>query len=245
MSKHFIVLAALTAATFLPSRAFAYRPFEETNAEVAETGELELEMGALGITHVGEHNFYSPGLIVNWGFYERFELVLENSSAFLLGGGDGASASFVQTNVLVKYILREGVLQEKEGISIALEGGVLVPTFPHMEDHVGASIAGIASYRWPFLTVHVNARMALNRESLAEFLGGVIVEGPYEWTVRPVAELFIGDVFKTGTSARAALLGGIWRITEKFSADAAFRLIHEGAEDGYEVRAGITYGLAI
>src|SRR5207253_9284581 len=60
--------------------SFAYRPFDGTDAAVAGRGELEIELGPAGLLRIGPDRFLvAPALIVNLGFADRWELVLERS----------------------------------------------------------------------------------------------------------------------------------------------------------------------
>src|SRR3984957_13843763 len=57
--------------------AHAYRPFDGTDADVAELHELELELGPIGYyNRAGAHDFVSGG-VLNFGFAHRFGLLLQ------------------------------------------------------------------------------------------------------------------------------------------------------------------------
>ena len=47
----------LCAALAMPPLAFAYRPFDSTDAAVAAKGEVELELGPLGFLKTGPDRF--------------------------------------------------------------------------------------------------------------------------------------------------------------------------------------------
>src|SRR5438132_1809354 len=71
--------------------ALAYRPFDGTDAAVAERGQLEIELGPVGLLREGSDRFLVlPALIANVGFAERLELVLEGRHDLLLGVAGGA-----------------------------------------------------------------------------------------------------------------------------------------------------------
>src|SRR5207244_13148693 len=60
------------------STAQAYRPFDGTDAAVAETGELEIEFGALEYRReAAERALFAPNLRINYGFTTGWEPVLE------------------------------------------------------------------------------------------------------------------------------------------------------------------------
>jgi hypothetical protein len=65
--------------------------------------------------------------------------------------------------VFVKAVLREGALQEKPGVSVAVEVGPLLPsTLPH-EHSVGFEAVGIVSGKLEPVTLHVNGGGGLDR----------------------------------------------------------------------------------
>src|SRR5207244_3681390 len=58
--------------------ARAYRPFNSTDAAVAEKGQVEIELGPFGLVQEGSDRWLvAPSVILNWGFADRWELVLE------------------------------------------------------------------------------------------------------------------------------------------------------------------------
>src|ERR1700722_6919106 len=67
-------VAGLLLAT--PATALAYRPFDGTDAAVAEKGEFELELGPVGYYQVGqERDLVLPALVLNYGIVVRVVLV--------------------------------------------------------------------------------------------------------------------------------------------------------------------------
>ena len=64
------------------STAQAYRPFDGTDAAVAETGELEIEFGALEyLREAAERALFAPNLRINYGFTPGWEAVVEGEVA--------------------------------------------------------------------------------------------------------------------------------------------------------------------
>jgi hypothetical protein len=231
-----IVLSALFAA----APAGAYRPFDETDAGVSEYREVELELGPVSYLHGSGGDAYAPGLIFNYGFAPRFEAVIDAHDALLFGGPDlAARRRRLETGVLVKGVLREGVLQGGSGPSVAVEAGALLPSVP-VAGGVGAALTGIVSERWSNLAVHVDAEGDVTREGELAFIGGTILEGPDRWAVRPVTELL--TIRQTaGGPTYSALLGAIWRAGERLTPDIAVRLADEAGARVIEVRAGVTW----
>ena len=61
--------ATAAALTFWCGEADAYRPFDGTDAAVAETGEIEIELGPVEYLRTGaERMLLAPDLRVNYGF---------------------------------------------------------------------------------------------------------------------------------------------------------------------------------
>jgi hypothetical protein len=149
--------AALVAALLAwCGAAQAYRPFDGTDAAVAETGEVEIELGPVEYLREGsERVLFAPDVRINYGFTPGWEAALEGDLAHGLGA-DTTGTSVMGNDALLKGVLREGSLQEKPGPSIATELGILLPGI-HDERGTGFSLAGILSQRWDWGTVHFNA----------------------------------------------------------------------------------------
>ncbi len=60
----------------LADPAAAYRPFDGTDAAVADVGEVEIEFQPIGAIRAGQTKEISDA-ILNFGFAERWELVLQ------------------------------------------------------------------------------------------------------------------------------------------------------------------------
>jgi len=234
----------LALCVSLPSQyALAYRPFDSTDADVAHAGEFELELGPIGSLREGANkSWVAPAVVANFGLQDDRELVLEGQRQSLREGTpDTPSASLVDTGMFIKQILRRGVLQGEAGLSVATEYGVLLPEV-HGEHGTGASLAGIVSQRWPAATVHVNTVFALNREHNPDAFLGVIIEGPYDWPVRPVMELFTEHA-SGNPRVVSRLIGLIWRSTEQLSFDIGIRSASAGDQHIDEIRVGLTFGI--
>lgn len=107
----------------------------------------------------------------------------------------------------------------------------------------GASIAGIASDRWNWGTVHLNAAAALTRQQRADLFLSAIVEGPRAWPVRPVAEIF-GEREFGAFSTASLLVGAIWQARKNVAVDFGLRGARIGDHTAGEIRAGITFALS-
>ena len=141
-------VAALAATlTSWCGEAVAYRPFDGTDAAVAETGEIEVELGPVEYLRAGaERTLLAPDLRINYGFISRWEAALEGKLTHGLTAGIPGT-SLLESQALLKGVLREGTLQEKPGPSIGTEFGVLLPGI-NDQHGTGAVLNGIVSHRW-------------------------------------------------------------------------------------------------
>src|SRR5262249_7729486 len=183
-------VAALAAAlTSWCGEAVAYRPFDGTDAAVAETGEMEIELGPVEYLRVGAGRaLLAPDLRINYGFISRWEAALEGKLTHGLTA-EIPGTSLVESQALLKGVLREGTLQEKPGPSIAPDFGVPLPGINNHHG-TGALLNGIVSHRWDWGPAPLNAQVDLTRQQHADYFLDSIIEGPHDWPVRPVAEFF-------------------------------------------------------
>ena len=222
--------------------AHAYRPFDGTDADVVEPKSFEIEAGpAHYFRHAEQSYLIAPSLILSLGIIERLELVVDANQYVALGKlSPGVSrVGFLGDDILLKYVLREGSIQDKAGASVAVEGGVLTPEVNGTADF-GGSLALIASDRRAWGSVHWNEWFEYNRDHHADLFSGLIVEGPRDWRVRPVAETFYDQDFVTDRTV-SALVGAIWTARDSLSFDAAVRAARKGDENEAEVRLGLTW----
>lgn len=232
-----MLCASIAAAAWSP--AYAYRPFDGTDAAVAEPGVFELEIGASRVRQGDSRTLALPAATFNFGIAGDTEIVIDARLARQLGAYEGYRTSLDDTALSVKHVWRKGVLQDEAGISIASECGVLLPTL-HGESGTGATCAGIASERFGEAAVHVNAALARTREKTTSRFLGAIVEGPESWAVRPVMELSL-ERESNGSRTNSALLGAIWKQSEDLSLDVGVRQARVDGEHLTEVRLGATW----
>jgi hypothetical protein len=234
------VLVCLGAAW--PGAALAYRPFDGTDAAVADPGELEIEMQPAGLRRddAGK-TLVAPATVLNFGLQQQWELVLEGQLETPLSAS-GPSV-LTASGAFLKHVLREGVLQDKSGPSIATEFGLLLPDSDG-SNRLGASLAGIVSQRWDWGTVHLNGEVAITRDHNADIFLGAIVEGPIKWKVRPVAEIFYEDEVGAARTI-SGLVGAIWQVDDKLSFDVGFREALTNGRPVSEIRAGFTIGFPL
>ncbi|HYV67283.1 MAG TPA: hypothetical protein VE964_13655, partial [Myxococcales bacterium] len=238
------VVLVLGAALAVSPAAQAYRPFNGTDAAVADEGQMEIELGPAGYVREGSDDFLvAPSAIFNWGFAERWEIVLEGRQFVRLGSDGPEPRVSLQDDALsLKTVLREGTLQEKSGISLALELSMLLPEI-NGDNGAGAEATLIASQKTEQLTVHLNGAVTWTRAHEAGWFAGAIAEVHDAWTVRPVAEVFADGEGSLPVSV-SGLAGAIWRVSDNLSFDAAVRLARAGGVDTTELRAGLTWAFA-
>src|SRR5215472_15364899 len=69
---------AFGIATFGSTASFAYRPFDGTDAAVADPKEVEIEFEPAGVLRQNaQTSLIAPFMIFNYGFEKNWELVLQ------------------------------------------------------------------------------------------------------------------------------------------------------------------------
>jgi hypothetical protein len=144
---------------------------------------VEIELGYFNLERTRRENtITTPSAVLNYGFAKNWEAVGEFRVQ--------ASPDFEITDpgLSVKGVLKEGVLQDKQGVSVAVEAGLLLPsTFPHVHG-VGFEAIGIVSGKLTPVTVHINGGGGLDRDDRHAFaVWGVIGELPVHPRLRLVA----------------------------------------------------------
>jgi hypothetical protein len=238
----FVVVIGAVLLAGAPDTAQGYRPFDGTDAAVADVGEVEIELQPAGLARSpGQKTLIAPAVVYNYGFIKDWELVLESQLETPLSPS-GASV-LTESGVFLKHVLRRGTLQDQAGPSIATEFGVLLPDTLG-PGGTGASAALIVSQRWDWGTVHFNAEALWTRDQHAGAFTSIILEGPAKWTVRPVAEISHEEAFGR-THITAGLVGAIWQVRDNLSLDLAFKHSVNNAGHADELRAGLTFGFSV
>jgi hypothetical protein len=234
--------AGVVAVCLLATPAAAYRPFDGTDAAVAGLNEVEIELQPAGALQAGSQStLIAPQVVYNYGFAERWEVVLQGQVETPLS--PSGVSSLAATGAFLKYVARPGVLQNETGASIAVEFGPLLPGI-NADPGVGFSWNTIVSQRWDWGTAHLNVETNLTRDQHGEAFLDVILEGPSTWKVRPVFEVFYDKVW-TQTESRSALIGAIWQVENELSLDAAFRYALVNGHPVNEIRAGMTFAFKL
>jgi hypothetical protein len=240
-----IVVAGVVVAA-VSSSAFAYRPFDGTDAAVAKLGDVEIEYAPLDLLR--DHSLstiIAPFTIVNFGIAENWEAVFSGQADYPQAPSTDPYA-ITGVSAFLKYVVRPGVLQDKSGPSVAVEFGPLLPGF-RADQSYGADLAVIVSQRWDWGTINWNAQTQYTRDHHADAFLSAIIEGPDKWKVRPVAEFYYEEEIGVARTM-SALVGAIWQVNEELSFDFAVRhaVVSEigipGLRPVEEIRAGFTVG---
>ena len=241
-----LALATLAAGIALATPAFAYRPFDGTDGDVAGVGEFELEMGPAQFlsTPAGRY-IVAPATVLNLGVARGLELVVDFKDFLGVEPVAGQPRMrLLDTDVFLKSVLRRGTLQGETGVSIALEAGPLLPEIGGNKNF-GAQANLITSYRWDALSLHLNTSAALTRDQQLDGFVSLILEGPHDWAIRPVAEVYTEHETGGNDATYSALAGAIWQIRDAFALDAAVRYAVQPGNNDFEVRFGLTWGVAL
>ena len=241
MKRLVLVLLGLVVGIAPTRQASAYRPFDSTDAAVADVKELEIELGPVGYRQgQGERTLIAPAYVLNYGFVKNWEFVAEGRGEHPLSPAAHTNSRLVGNAINLKGVLREGDLQGKSGPSVATEFGVLLPGV-NDEQGYGLSWIGIVSQRWSWGTAHFDFGAELTRDHNTNLIVGTIIEGPFSWTVRPVAELRYERQFGfIKTDTLSALVGAIWKVMDNLSFDVGVREAWVNRLPKTELRAGLT-----
>jgi len=229
----------MAGALVWPIAAFAYRPFDSTDAAVAEDGKWEIELAPLNWRHNDEGaQWIAPALILNYGFAPDWEVVVEGRNTIFDRGGD----EFSDVAASLKTVFQEGSFQDKPGVSLGSEFSLLLPGI-RADDGAGLAWALLASDRHDWGAWHFNLGPMLTRDGRGGMVAGAILEGPDSWPLRPVAEIRYEKTFG-GEEMIAGLVGVIIPVRDGISLDIALRHARQGGRPDEQLRAGITFDLS-
>src|ERR1044071_5611313 len=158
------------------SAAFAYRPFVSTDAAVSDVKEVEIEVGYFNLTRDrGTNTFIIPTVVFNYGLIHNLELVGE----FAVEEPSGGPVRLADPALSLKVVLKEGILQEKDGGSFAVEVGALLPFTNREESRFGFDGVGSLSGKLRDATYHLNLGSGVDRSKNNPFvIWGMIAELP-------------------------------------------------------------------
>jgi hypothetical protein len=241
-------MLAASLAIGWASPARAYRPFDGTDADVADTGNFELELGPASLYFEGTgHYLVAPATVLNLGFAHGWEVVADFQNFVALDPAPSEPRlRLLETDALLKLLVVPGSLQDVgSGPSAAVEFGPLLPNV-NGEEGLGASCDVVVSQRWPGLVIHANNWIQLTRGTRhLDWFEGMIFEGSLENAFRPVGEVFVEHEWVAGVTTWSALVGGIWRARSGLDLDVGLREARIGDQGVTEVRLGLTWTVGV
>src|SRR5215471_3128426 len=229
---------------YAPTSSWAYRPFVSTDAAVADPKELEIELGYFTLEREkGENSFVIPRTVINYGLVKDWEAVGE----FAIRRSPDGAVNLVDGGLFLKGVLKEGVLQDKEGIGFAVEVGPLLPSTEKGERKFGFEGIGIVTARPGPVTIHLNGGVGIER-STGDLVGiwGLIGELPVATGLRLVGEVN-GEKPRREEQRNSVLLGVIWQpwSSRNLWFDAGVRRGFTGAVPDWQVTIGLTFGFSM
>jgi hypothetical protein len=224
---------------FSESVAWGYRPFIATDAAVADPKELEIEFGYFTLERDrGKNTFIIPKVVLNYGLIRNLEVVTE----FGIAEPPHGSVRLSDAGFSLKAVLKEGVLQEKPGVSFAVEAGPLLPSTGRERGKVGFEAVGIISGELSPVMFHLNLGGGIDRMENNPFvIWGLIAELPVVPKFRVVGEID-GENTKGRSADTSALLGFIWAPLSNLSVDAGIRRGISRAAADWMFTTGLTFG---
>jgi len=237
-----VLLVATPVALVVGLRdAAAIRPFDGTDASVADAGTVEFEMGPVDWIGVGGgEDALAPLAVVSIGVARDWELSAYAQPSWLLSEGSGSRFALLDAALQAKRMLREGSLQGLPGPSLAVEVAALLPATDPL-DRFGARVTPVVSQTWKGFTGHLSASLFWTRLHEPAVNGSLILEGPeIAARLRPAIEATTGweRNFGRAWSGLAALL---WSPRDDLDLDLGFRLGRSFGTTARELRAGFTW----
>jgi hypothetical protein len=231
---------AALAAMVVASAAYAHRPYDGTDAAVADPGAIELELGVANL-HEGDSRIVAvPDVVVTYGLSQGNEVGVE---AHVNRVRDGLTAPYrtrvEDAAINWKHVLRKGSLQEAEGPSIAAECSLLLPQSWSDSHTLGAGCTGLVSHQWSLLTGHLNFGLERTPEHTNVRSLALIGEAPEDWPVRPGAELR-WERDNSGGWNRSVRAGLAIPRGKNLAFDAAWQVGRSSDGPIHELRAGFT-----
>jgi len=225
------------------SSASAYRPFVSTDAAVADPKEIEIELGYFTLERTKDQNtFIIPRTVLNYGLFKNWEGVAE----FAVQRAPDAELDVIDSALSLKGVLKEGVLQDKDGVGFAVEASALLPSTEKGQGRFGFESIGILSDKLGPFTFHLNGGLGIER-STGDLVGiwGLIAELPVANSVRVVGEVN-GEKPRREDQRDSALLGVIWQPWSETNLwlDAGIRRSFTGAPS-WQFTLGITFSFAV
>jgi hypothetical protein len=239
----FLSLASACVLIFSASPAWGYRPFVSTNAVVEDPREIEVELGYFKLErNERKTTFDIPQVELDYGIVNNLEVEAEFEVAEI---ADEDDIQLLDPELSLKAVLKEGFLQEKKGLSIAVKTSLLLPSTIQEERKFGFEEVGILSGKLSLLTLHLNLGGGINREGNLFTTWGLIWELPIIPKLRLVGEVN-GEKAKEESFDNSALVGFIWQpLWPDVFFDLGIRKGISGEAADWEFTTGITFSFSL
>lgn len=240
LDKHVYIGLLVVIGILMPEYAFGYRPFVSTDASVVNEHKWDFEVGAFKWIHNDKQDtIITPSIRANYGIRRDWEVVGE-SDVQIYKEGDDRNQEIVDPALSLKGVLHEGILQDKEGPSLAAEFGLLLPSTAEGERRTGLSGIGILSCKLLDSIFHLNAGMELDRSNFKpNAIWGIILEYPLDGKFRMVGELN-GTAKSQKRPDNSGLIGFIYRVGE-VDLDFGLRKGFSDEASDWELTTGVTF----
>ena len=209
---------------FAGTSAWAYRPYDSTDADVASERETEIELG-LRAADDGAGHEQAIDAVLNIGIGQGREIVVE---------GQWLHSSVEDVGVFLKQVHRHGSLQDESGLSVASECGALIPTSAD-ESGPGGECALILSHATAWVALHLNTGVTYRTDHRWSNSIALILEAPDEWRIRPGMEVL------RESDESTLLLGVAGKLGEALQIDFGYRRTIDPSSYPSEWRVGITW----
>lgn len=208
---------------------------DANDARTLDAGTLEIEFQPIGYYQVfgeeAEHQLVAPSLMLYLGLTGQVDLIF--LSRGFLSLDDVPSSQRYRTwesTVALRWLLLPGRYSTEgiEGPAIALQTGVMLPNVS-ADERVGAQIGLLLSQQWDAGTLHANVFATYTTWDAFDLFVAVAMEGPPEWSIRPLVEVwydhdtYYGDLL-------SAVLGFYADVAEEASLELGARV---GAWEDY------------
>jgi len=208
-----------------PARAYL---IDLNDARAVDPGTVELELQPAGYyqTLLGEEEHYviAPSAQLYLGLAEGWDVLYVTRGYALLDEPDGEPAYTLREQFIgVRRVLVAGAYNDEdlEGPSLAVQAGAFLPG-AGAEPGVGASLALLFAWQTDLGALHANVWFNYTQDETFNSFGSLAVEGPPDWPVRPVAELYVevedDEPFVSG------LIGAVADVSDEFAVQGGVRV---------------------
>lgn len=226
MGARFALCAVIV---WLAPRSAAAYLLDLNDARVVELGSFEAELQPIGYYTLAiggeEHTLIAPSLQAVVGLARDCDLLLLTRGYARLDGAPGESTYALADQMLAfRVMLRHGAYSDEgsEGPSLTLQTGLLLPGIEADPD-VGATLGLLFAQEGELGTLHANAWVNLTRDQTLEVFASAAIEGPPDWQVRPIVEVWI-DLIAEG-EPMASVVAGAWiDVTDDFAIEGGARV---------------------